>query len=313
MDDMHSAVWFPPLRPVDRRPIDSVDRSRPAVAAIPRWRRGLTHPALLWAVALGLFTAGQIVLLIAFLVLGENPENEARLAWTNFIANIIGYAFVVGILERRRPLEITRKPVAFLLAGLALGALLIAGTVAAIHALGGIHWGPANADVPWGTMLLTLGVNAAIGEELMFRGILFRYVEQGLGTIPALLVSGGFFGAVHLANPNASIWGAIAIALQAGLMLGALYALTRSLWLVIGVHFAWNIVQGLVLGFNVSGTADHRGWLSPMPQGSELVSGGAFGPEGSVVAVALCGVVTVCCLVLLARRGGIVRPAWARG
>lgn len=303
----------PALRDRDRRPIDSVDRSVAAVEALPRWRRLLTHPAVLWAPAVVLFSAGQIVLLIAFLVLGEDPENQARLEWTGFIANIIGYACILVLLERRRPLELTRRPIAFLFGGLALGAVAIAATVGTLHMLGAVEWGRPSTDVPWAWLLLSLGINPAIGEELMFRGVLFRYAEQGLGTIPALLLSGGLFGAVHLGNPNATAWGAAAIAIEAGLMLGALYALTRSLWVVIGVHCTWNVLQGAVFGYNVSGVDDFSGWLSPTPVGDPLLSGGTFGAEASVVALVLCTVVTVVSLVLLIRRGGMVRAAWTRG
>ncbi|WP_420174369.1 CPBP family intramembrane glutamic endopeptidase [Luteococcus sp. OSA5] len=304
--------WFPAIRRSDHRPVDSVERSPEAVAAMPRWRRRITHPALLWLVAMALFNVGQIVLLVAFLALGENPENEARLGWTNFIANMIGYAVIVG-LEGRRPVELLRRPMTFLAAGLAIGVTLITVTAGVVTLLGGIEWGPAASSVDWAPMVLTLGVNAAIGEELLFHGVLFRYVEQGLGTIPALLVSAGFFGAVHLGNPNAAPGSAVAIAVQAGLLLGTLYALTRSLWLVIGVHFAWNVVQSVLFGFNVSGVGGHHGWLTPTPVGNPAISGGAFGLEGSVVAVAVGLLVSVAAVVLVARRGGLVRAAWTRG
>ncbi|WP_030559105.1 CPBP family intramembrane glutamic endopeptidase, partial [Streptomyces exfoliatus] len=81
---------------------------------------------------------------------------------------------------------------------------------------------------------------AAATEEVMFRGVLFRLVEERTGTWIALSLSGLVFGLVHLLNPHADLWGAVAIAIEAGGMLGAAYIATRSLWLPIGLHFGWN-------------------------------------------------------------------------
>ena len=95
----------------------------------------------------------------------------------------------------------------------------------------------------------------AFNEEILFRGVLFRWIEEFGGSWAALLITSIFFGAAHLFNPNASPIAAFGIALEAGLLLGAAYMLTRSLWLPIGIHAAWNFTQGEVFDIPVSGTS----------------------------------------------------------
>ena len=102
--------------------------------------------------------------------------------------------------------------------------------------------------------LIASAVFPAVSEEMVFRGVLFRWLEEFGGSWVALLVTSALFGAAHLANPNASWVAAVGIALEAGVMLGAAYMLTRSLWLPMGLHAAWNFTQGEIFDIPVSGT-----------------------------------------------------------
>jgi membrane protease YdiL (CAAX protease family) len=149
---------------------------------------------------------------------------------------------------------------------------------------------------------------AATTEELLFRGVLFRWLEKLTGTWLALLLTGVLFGAAHLANPEATVWGATAIAVEAGFMLAACYAATRSLWVTIGLHFGWNFALGGLFSATVSGNGSSKGLLDTTLAGPDLITGGAFGPEGSVYTVAAGVILTVVFLVLAARRGNIVAP-----
>jgi membrane protease YdiL (CAAX protease family) len=107
--------------------------------------------------------------------------------------------------------------------------------------------------------------------------------------------------------------GAIAIALEAGLMFAVLYALTRSLWVVAGVHAGWNLTQGLGLGIVVSGSSDEGlGFLVSHPAGPDAISGGQFGIEASAVAVAVWLLVAAWLAWRLVRAGGVVQPLWRR-
>ncbi|TYB62820.1 CPBP family intramembrane metalloprotease [Nonomuraea sp. PA05] len=154
---------------------------------------------------------------------------------------------------------------------------------------------------------------AAVTEELLFRGILFRFVEQRTGTYPALVLTGLLFGLSHLFNPHATLWGALAIAIEAGGMLAAAYAATRTLWLPMGLHFGWNFAAAGIFGTEVSGGGTAQGLLNGVTSGPTLLTGGEFGPEGSAYAVVFGLVLTVVFLWLARRRGNLIplrrRPA----
>ena len=127
----------------------------------------------------------------------------------------------------------------------------------------------------------------AIGEEVIFRGVFFRWIDEKWGFAVALLLSALVFGLVHITNQNASLWSSLAIAIEAGLLLGAVYKYFGTLWAPIGVHWAWNFSQGNVFGFAVSGTDAGASLLHSEVSGSDWLTGGAFGAEASVISVAV--------------------------
>lgn len=133
--------------------------------------------------------------------------------------------------------------------------------------------------------------------------------EAGIGWVPALLITAVFFGALHLLNPSATLFGALAIAVEAGLLLGAVFLATRSLWAVIGLHAAWNATEAL-LGIPVSGQVAPALFRVDV-SGSELLTGGDFGIEASVVPMVI-GAVAAAVLLVVAHRSGRLGPAFGR-
>jgi membrane protease YdiL (CAAX protease family) len=161
-------------------------------------------------------------------------------------------------------------------------------------------------------LLLALVASAsfpAISEELVFRGILFRWIEEFGGSWTALLLTSGFFGAAHLANPGATWIAAVGIAFEAGVMLGAAYMLTRSLWLPISLHAAWNFMQGEVFDIPVSGN-EADGLVKAHLAGPPLLTGGGFGLEASLIAIVIATLFGLALLWLAIERGELVRPIW---
>ncbi|HZX71271.1 MAG TPA: type II CAAX endopeptidase family protein [Rhodanobacter sp.] len=226
---------------------------------------------------------------------------------------LAGYLILVRLIERRRVDELAPRDIpTFGTAGLVIGAVMFSLVVAVLWLAGSYHVTGSNPQVDWIPAVLVAGIGAGIGEEIVVRGVLFRIVEEGLGSWWALLISALFFGAAHLANPAATLWSSAAIAIEAGILLALLYAVTRSLWACIGLHAAWNIMQGTVYGIPVSGTKPN-GWLVSYRTGPDWLSGGAFGAEASVVALALGLLLSAILLVIALRRGAIVpcRP-WQR-
>jgi len=225
---------------------------------------------------------------------------------------LVAYTILVKAIERRRMQELSARDIPTLgMAGLLVGALMISTVVLVLWLAGSYHVSGTNPAVNWLPAVLTTGLGAGIAEEIITRGVLFRAVEEGLGTWWALAISALFFGAAHIFNPGATLWSSLAIAIEAGVLLALLYHVTRSLWPCIGLHAAWNVMQGTFFGIPVSGTEAH-GWLISTRTGPDWLSGGVFGAEASVVALIVCSACSALLLIVALRRGSIVPPAWQR-
>ncbi|MFI7537311.1 lysostaphin resistance A-like protein [Streptosporangium sp. NPDC049376] len=216
------------------------------------------------------------------------------------------YARTVRWSEGRTPAEVATQGAAGTVAkGALIGVALFAAVIVSIAVVGGYRidglGSPAAA-----VGLLGVMAAVAVNEELLFRGILFRIVEERIGTWPALVLTSLLFGLSHLLNPHASLWGAIAIAIEAGSMLAAAYAATRTLWVPIGVHFGWNFAAAGIFGAEVSGSGVAQGLLSGVTSGPAALTGGEFGPEASLFAVVAGLLLTVVFMRLARRRGNVV-------
>ncbi len=200
----------------------------------------------------------------------------------SLLALMWGYSKISAWLEQRRVTEFARGTIG---RDLGLGALggfgLMLFSVGIMVALGDAVIVPGKHFV-FSSMTVLPVLFAPVMEELLFRGIIFRIVEEMYGTLVALLVSGAFFGFAHYSNPNSGLLPALFIAIEAGLLLGMAYVATRSLWLPIGMHFGWNFTEGDLLGAPDSGHAIH-GIFETTTRGNPLITGGAFGPEASII------------------------------
>lgn len=171
--------------------------------------------------------------------------------------------------------------------------------------------------IGWGGMttftraLFIMGLVAALTEELLFRAIVFRFLEEFGGSWFALALSAGLFGAMHFGNPNATVFTSVAIAIEAGILLGGAYMLTGNLWLAMGLHAGWNFTQGFIWDVPVSGF-EIDGMVEAQPAGNPLLSGGAFGLEASLIGLVTATAVGIAFVVQAARRGHIMQPWWVR-
>jgi len=227
------------------------------------------------------------------------------------IVAMLAYAAFVRWIERRPVADFGRRGALREWAvGVALGFAAISLSVAVIASLGGYRitgWNPPSVLVP----VLSLAIFSGVVEEIISRGLMFRLLEEWLGSWAALALSALAFGLLHMANPNATPLAAAAISIEAGILLGALYMLTRRLWMAIGLHMAWNFTQGGVYGINVSGI-EVQGLLFNTMQGPPLLTGGAFGAEASLPAIVICTSLGLWVLYLAHRRGRFVAASWHR-
>jgi len=237
-------------------------------------------------------------------------------------AAIVGALAVIGAwklykrwIEREPDLEFaSRGAVPELAAGLASGLVLFSLVTGVVWLLSGIRFEGVRAlgDTQF-TQWATLAIISGFLEETLFRGLLFRAIEKVSGSWIALAVTSAFFGAAHIFNPDATWFAAVAIAVEAGILLGAAYMLTRRLWLAVGMHAAWNFTQGWVFSIPVSGTGQPIGLIMTTRAGPEWLTGGEFGLEASAIAMLIVTAFGLALLAWVARRGGFVAPPWRRG
>ena len=201
-------------------------------------------------------------------------------------AYLVIYALFVKWLERHWPTDLPlRRLASHTLLGLIIGFVFMVMVIATITAMGcaNEYWAAFSWNGQFQALMLFLVV--AVTEEVACRGVLFRLIDQRWGTIAALVVSALIFGFGHLPNDNATWWSSLAIAIEAGLLLGAAYKWSGNLWLPIGIHWAWNYTQGNIFGLEVSGVAMGEHVISTTVNGPDIITGGAFGPEASIVCV----------------------------
>ena len=122
---------------------------------------------------------------------------------------------------------------------------------------------------------------SAINEEALVRGFVFQALTHNLGPAAALIFTSTIFGLLHLYNPNVTFFSTLNTIL-AGVWLGVAYLMTRSLWLAIALHMAWNFVMVFVFGLPVSGINFFKNfsWLNGEALNKTWISGGIYGPEG---------------------------------
>ena len=233
------------------------------------------------------FLALLAALLFPAILLSAHFDHEMSV-WEQ--AGLIAAATVgIQLIRRARPSEVTgavdRRTPRRLLIGAALGAGLMLVPAGFLALSGLVRW---EAVVVSGPVILSAMVGmagVAVAEELLFRGVLFQGLIKAIGAWPAQLAVAGLFVLTHLGNPGMvgltkSLAG-VNIFL-ASLLFGAAYLRTRGLAAPIALHFMANLVQGVVLGFGVSGNVEESMLRPRFPLDAAWLTGGDFGLEARV-------------------------------
>lgn len=167
--------------------------------------------------------------------------------------------------------------------GFLIGAVMLFLSTALILLTGSASIRPSGQEnlVMWLAGYLVLFIAVGFGEETAFRGYAMGTMEQTRN--PALICgfTGLIFGMAHSVNNNFSMMGFVNITLV-GILLALMVLKTGRLWTSIGFHIMWNFMQGCLLGFPVSGMGT-RSLFVIETSGSELLTGGSFGAEGSIL------------------------------
>jgi hypothetical protein len=173
-----------------------------------------------------------------------------------------------------------------MLLGFLIGTVMI-GVVAGAELLFGAVKLTLRPNVGFFLLLRNFGLSFlmfaffAMGEELLFRGYPFQAFVSGMGPVGATVLMSLVFGALHLGNPDASLFSTVNTML-AGVLLCVAYLKTRTLYFPFGLHFSWNFVQSFFLSLPVSGLLTNRTIFIPTDYGPGWFTGGRYGPEAGV-------------------------------
>jgi len=256
------------------------------------WRL-ILHFLLLPTTLLLFSLPGALLLVLWPLTMLPSEESQLLLAE---ILTIVAFTFATWLarrlLDRRsfRSLgfELNRHVLADLAFGFVVPGILMGGIYVFESALGWLHFegwawqaSPAEVVVRGLAVYLLVFVLTGYGEELISRGYQLQNLATGLNLPLAVFISSAIFAALHLANPGAS-WASLLGILGAGYFLAYAWVRTRQLWLSIGLHIGWNVFEGVVFGFPVSGLNVFR-LIQHQLAGPALITGGDFGPEGGLV------------------------------
>lgn len=267
------------------------------------WHKIARFP--LTKILIGTGVCGSAMLLtnsLLRLVLRSEANGARSIRWVVSTAALLGaYTVLIKRTEQRDVTELaTQHMVRESILGFVTGTTAIALVIAVLYQMR--HYKVITVN-PGSVLVLTLlfCVTAAALEEIVFRGIIYRVAEESLGTRLALLVSALLFGLIHMPNDHANALSFVS-ATGGGLLLGLAFTLTRRLWLPIAFHAGWNWAL-TSFGAVVSGVDDLPTFLEIELQGPETLTGGAFGPENSILTIGL----------VFALAGLTYYAAWKRG
>jgi membrane protease YdiL (CAAX protease family) len=249
-------------------------------------------------------------MLIAILVIGvaitigQMLLNLLRAAFSitnttlaNFMAFLLvvptvyfAYWIYVHAVEKRKLIELGR---AHALPEFGLGALIGFGLFALVIA---VLWVLGYYRVNGISFIFLPLIGALVGalvsafaQELIFRAAIYRITEEWLGTWWALVISAILFGLIHLTSAGATIFTAMSVALQAGILLGAAYVYTHRVWMALGIHAAWDFANDGVFGVGIAWQSGEslKGLFQARLSGPDLLTGGALGVEASIITLVL--------------------------
>lgn len=246
-------------------------------------------------VLIGLLTLLAISFIIQFIPVPTTPILEIFLnSAIQFIAITASVFFARKFFDHRTivslGLQVNKQMLEDLAAGFLIPALMMASILFLERIFGwtqfmGIAWQNTGSGNSLSSLFIGLLAFVIVGwqEELLTRGYHLQNLEDGINLPWAIIISSSIFGIMHLSNPNSDQKIMVALGIFfAGVFLAYAYVRTRQLWLPIGLHIGWNFFEGPVFGFPVSGL-DADGLFIHVPNGPEIITGGAFGPEAGLI------------------------------
>ncbi len=251
-----------------------------------------------WLRVLGIFIPYIIFLvvfqLIGYLITGADiydinfeKTSEQKLI-INFFS-LIGTFFVLWLFMKYVNKEPfiklgfqTKNRLKDFIVGILIGAALMASGYVFLLLLEEIHFERILFDIKEIIISILFFIMVAIAEEVMFRGYVLKNLMVSFNKYVALIVSSILFALMHGLNPNIDLFSLTNLFL-CGILLGLSYIYTKNLWFPIALHLSWNLFQTM-FGFNVSGQ-DTYSLIEFSIIENNMLNGGAFGFEGSILSI----------------------------
>jgi membrane protease YdiL (CAAX protease family) len=271
-----------PLRPLVRTKVDTLWKVWSAL-----WRVALFFVG--WGALAGLFIVPVVIKHVPH---GDalSPPLRLYVEAVGLFAVLIAAWLMVRLADRRPFISLgfgSENAAPDFATGLVLGVGMMGACVALLFLFGWATWSemplPAVAPLVLSTLAMLLNT---VTQEVLVRGYFQQTVQFRFGTVAGVIISSLLFVAMHLGAIGSQLLPALSL-FAAGALLGTCYAIRGNLWLPIGLHFGWNVLQGPVLGGAVSGQALNAGDHLLNIAGPSLMTGGKFGIEGGLIAIAI--------------------------
>jgi uncharacterized protein len=242
----------------------------------------------------------------------SNELINLMVAIVDVLMALMSYVLLFRFYEKRKITELSL--VAFFknaLIGFSAGIVLQSLFIVVIYLAGDYSItlvNPVSFLLPAFTTAFTAGFVA----ELLLRGIIFRLTEEKLGTVIALIIAVLFFAIMHSGSKNATLLSVLAASIQAGLLLSAAYVFTRTLWLSVFLHFAWDFAEPGIFGAINPGNTVEASLFTSKISGPEILTGGLNGPGNSIQSIIFCLITALIFLWLAKQKNNFIKPFWQR-
>lgn len=265
----------------------------------------------------GVFLVGGIVFLVQWIsglfpgkLTGNGEAFNLAIAIIQCTLAVWCYILLYRYFEKRQITELNSASfIRNAMPGFLTGILLQSLIVLILYLAGGyviLRINPASFMVPSFTVALTAGFVA----EIIIRGILFRLIESRLGTVITICIMILLFLLLHIGGKGPTMLSALAISMQAGFLLSAVYVMTRNLWFPIFLHFAWDFAEPGIFGAINPGNSIEKSLFTSQVSGPDILTGGSQGPVNSIQSLLLCLLAGFFFLWLARRRKNFIFPYW---
>ncbi|GHC59099.1 CPBP family intramembrane glutamic endopeptidase [Ulvibacter litoralis] len=245
-----------------------------------------------------------------YFLIDSKPLADTIINYTSVAVLLFTYYYLFSFYEKRHIYELSNKNIIKVLFGsFMLGFSILSFVILILYFLGYYKViqfsGFSYFLAPFSFLVI-----AALIEEILFRAILYRILENWIGTYIALIILSILFELPHIFNDNVTALSVI-LGLLFGFAHGIMYTYTKRIWLPFAFHLGWNFAQPFY-GSNLSGLEDVGSILIAEFNGPELITGSIYGIEDSILSIFLLLIICIIFLRLSIKKNKIVKTSYQK-